>query len=107
MEAKSGVDLESGKITDSRGEGYFQRGRGERYAAREDEAGGRSKVIDWLDECRFVRGIFVEVVSGFAEGLRVGGLPDQESGCGRSHAPDEPNELFHTCFPSGCSIRSY
>ena len=60
---------------------------------------GEAKV-GWLDEGGLVRGVFVEVVCGFVDGLRAGGVPDQQSCRGSRHASDEPNKLFHACFPS-------
>jgi hypothetical protein len=95
-EAKSGVESESGEITDS----------AMRQEAEEDglDKGGVDRLherwIGWLDERGLVRVVFVEVVGGFVDALRAGGVPDQKSSCGSRHAPDEPNELFHACFPS-------
>lgn len=53
-----------------------------------------------LDEGGVVGGVFVEVVGGFVGGLGAGGVPDEEPCCCRCHATEEPNELFHACFPS-------
>jgi hypothetical protein len=80
VEAKSGDGLESGKITEMRPR---------------------------LDESGIVGGAFIEIIRGFLEGASPIRVPNQKSSCRSGHATDEPNELFHTCFPSlSLSIRT-